>query len=280
MIEQLIADADPVDHADPALDPDHPRARALLAAATAAPAARRPRRVPRRLAVAAVAVAAGVVAIADGPAPLPARAAMVQAAQRTADFSSGRIITTGEHTLHSTGFRSRFSTDTRYDGTAVATHHENDEILPDGTPQARESDFRQVDGTLYERRAGEPWRRLGTGSSAPELPAEVQRQTGNRALLDVLARTEGATRTAAASGGEIVRATVRAADLELVPLPSALLPIASIEGDNRPMEITARIDDEGLLRVIEVRHDSDHAHLLWRAEYRDLGVPQEIVAPM
>jgi hypothetical protein len=264
MIDEMIRDADPVDVHHPEFDPDGPAAERALAAA-------RRRRVPgRRLALlaGAVAAAAGLLA-SGGNAPLPAHAAMLQAAQRLADFSSGRVVTTGDYELVSTGYRRRFVADTRFSGDSVDMHRETD---------GDSLDVRQVAGTIYERHGQEPWR-SGKGSMADDVPHEVEQQTSNRALLDTLAAADGATREQVAGGGELFRATVTTGSLESVPLPHALLPIARLEGDDEPLVITATVDAEGLLRAIEIRHDSAKAHLVWRTEYRELGRPQEIVAP-
>ena len=281
MIDQLITDENPIRADHPGLDPDHPRARAMLAAALRTPPVA-PHRRPRRGVVTAgalVAAAAAALALAPGTDRLSAQAAMVQAAHRAADFSSGRIVTVGEHELHATGYRGRFVTETRYSGDAVASHHENAETLPGGSRQQRSFDFRQVDGRVYERADGERWRLIGRGAGATPLPAEVKHDTNNRRLLDVLRDAQGAWREPIAGGGETIHATVSAGRLHDIPLPMALLPIARIEGDERALDIAATIGDDGLLRAIEVRHDSEFARLFWRTEYHDLGAPQAIEAP-
>jgi hypothetical protein len=287
-IEELLHEADPVDRDDPSLDPRLPGNRAVLARALSQPApaaaALRPR---RRVAVAlgataAAAVAAGGILATPGGGPaVDAHAAMVQAAERASGHTSGRVVLATRLDDRRPGHHVVSSSDIRYEGVRYASVQHVEERLPDGREMRHDNEFRAVDGKRWQREGSGAWTPMPKPEGEPEpgvsFGEQVRRELGDRGLVEILRRADGATRE-----GDTYRATVTVADLRRVPDPPAQLePLTDgpVEMDDRRAHLSLTVDDDGTMTAFTALVDDPDLRVEFRTEYRDLGAPQGIEAP-
>lgn len=213
----------------------------------------------RRLSVAAALVALGAAAVvlfAGGSSTggLGPAAALAQAAQQTADASSGVA-----RTVVAAPDGAMLTIVTRFAGSNGETTMET--RAADGRTETRAA--RLVDGIRYERVGDEPWAEVP--ADAPGVAA-VQAEISNRGLVDLVQAASTVIQS-----GDTYTATVPASDLaglDGVPLGISEAPIA--EGAPVQIEVAG-----GLVRSITVDTQAGSQQVT----YSELGQPQAITAP-
>jgi hypothetical protein len=273
---------DPTRPDDPRFDPHGAQARRVRARAVARAEATAPRPAGRRV-LARVALAACVVAILAVAAsvllttnsPPNARAALQQAAVRTASFDSGRVIYTSrfEPQVREAGYVARL--EVRFDDGDLEGVLRSRRVLPGGrTVSFSAETFWDVDGRSYRRddsRPGAGWVPEGQAVDT-DHPHRLVDQVGSVALVALARRASDLTTEPAAGGGTVYRATATAGEVfDAAPTATAR---ASGGGWKRKVQLAVTVDD-GLIRRWEVRSPQ----LTQTTEYLDLGEPQVIERP-
>jgi hypothetical protein len=274
---------DPTRPDDPRFDPHGAQARRVRARAVARAEATAPRPAGRRM-LARVALAACVVAILAVAAsvllttnsPPNARAALQQAAARTASFDSGRVIYTSrfEPRAPEPGSVARLEVRFDDDGDLEGVMRSR-RVFPGGrTVSMGAETFRDVDGRGYGRddsRPGAGWVPEGQAADT-DHPHRLVDQVGSVALVALARRASDLTTEPAAGGGTVYRATATAGEVfDAAPTATAR---ASGGGWKRKVQLAVTVDD-GLIRRWEVRSPQ----LTQTTEYVDLGEPQVIERP-
>lgn len=266
---------DPTHAGDPAFDPRSPQARRVLAAATAPrPASRPPRRRAPRLALgglaAAVLAAAVVVGTTTTGAP-DARAALLQAAEKTGAADSGRLLWTSSMTAPAEfDLSTRSRVEMRFDGENVDMT-ESGRVEERGKVTETRSWFRLIDGRGYMRNATGP----GTGwvySDGMEVNGMlmVSQQADNPALVKLVRSGADVTAEDGPSGSTVYRTTTTVgAYRDAAPIS------AGHSNSQEPMHLEVTVGADGFIRRVHTRD----AHTTETIEYFDLGTPQEFEAP-
>jgi hypothetical protein len=258
---------DPTRPDDPAFDPAGPQAQRVLAAAMRP--VPEPRRAPKRLALvlaAAAAVAVAVVLATGTTAPTDARAALLQAAERTSAIDSGRVVWTLKADLTDPLYKADIRNEIRFSGNDLEMVGTGQETLPNGQILDRRTTFRLVDGIGYERDGDGRFQELGPVSHEGQL--QITGQIDNEALVALVRSTDDLT-----VDGSTYRGTVTAGEFE----DAAPTAPGRAKGPawNRPIKLELTIDGEGLIRRIVATGE----HEVRTTEYLDLGSRQVIEKP-
>jgi hypothetical protein len=275
---------DPTRRDDPRFDPHGAQARRVRARAVARAeaTASRPggRRVLARVALAACVVAILAVAasvLLTTSSPPNARAALQQAAARTASFDSGRVIYTyraeprGREPGYVARLEVRFDDDGDLEGVLRSRR-----VFPGGrTVSMGAETFRDVDGRGYSRddsRPGAGWVPEGQAADK-DHPHRLVDQVGSVALVALARRASDLTTQPAAGWGTVYRATATAGEVfDAAPTATAR---ASGGGWKRKVQLAVTVDDDGVIRHVEV----SSPQATQTTEYVDLGEPQVIERP-
>jgi hypothetical protein len=267
---------DPTLPNDPVFDPDGLQAHRVRAAA------RRPlhpRRAPRRrlaLGLATGAAAAAAVAIGTGTtSPIDARAALLEAAERTGAIESGRAISTlrSDHPNRQAEVRNEM----RFQGDDLEIVSTGQETLPSGETIDRRLTFREVDGVAYQRVGDGEFRRIGTSvppdRSEPQggvdVPPAIAGQIANDQLIALVKAADDVT-----SDGSTYRGTVTTGQIEAAAPTTAGRPRGPSWDVLVKLEVT--INDDGLIRRVVATGERD----VKTTEFLDLGEPQVIERPI
>jgi hypothetical protein len=260
---------DPTRPDDPRFDPAGEQARRVRSAALARPPARRP--AARRLALAAAAatVAAAVLVVALTRSPTDARAALAEAAARTAGVESGRVVWTMRSDPPGPA---RFSAhaEVRFQGGDLEWVSRGVAVLEDGRTERTGSAYREIGDDAYARSGAKPGARFERvpPTSEEDHPHKLVDQVGSQALVALARRaddltTDGTTYRATATAGQVFDAAPTAAGR------------AQGGAWDRPVTLEVVVGPEGLIRRVTVTQpDSTET-----TEYLDLGEPQVIERP-
>lgn len=269
-----ITELDPTRDHDERFDPDGPQGRAVLAAAIArgedapAPPPRRRRRLSAALVgTAAAGVAAVVLVGGGGSSPVAPQVAVAQALERTADFTSGVIRTSGETTMPKSGYVVSGEQVTRFSGDDLSAESVTRERLPDGTPKSTEHAYRVVDGKAYLRDDDGTWKEVPAArDAARDLVRQTRAEVDNRPLAEVVRAAPDVRE----EDGEYV-ATLTPEQQEQVPA----LPFGVVKVGDEPVTFRVRLAADGTIRTVTIAVEGAKR----TASYEELGEPQEIVAP-
>jgi hypothetical protein len=217
----------------------------------------RTRRRPLALAAVALATAGGAIAVAlSGGSTLGPAEALAQAAEQTAQVTSGVV-----HTRIEVAGGPTANVVARFDGDDVDVVY--DQPTEDGGLQQKA--VRAVDGSAFQRTGDEPWRPVEASPGA--TVAELRSDIADEELFDAVRGASGVTQD-----GDILRARVDPALLagvhnDLLGLGDA--PLA----DDVTVDVEASTD--GLIRSIRFAGDG----VVRTVTYSELGQPQVIEAP-
>jgi hypothetical protein len=273
---------DPTTADEPRFDPHGPEARRIRAAAIARAEAaqsrvgRRPQARLRGALAAAFALAVVVVVVlAVAPRSAPdARAALEQAAERTAAVESGRVIWT-QRADPPGPVRGFDRSEVRFTGGDLEWTHRGWAVSPDGERHGSRSTYREIGDDGYYRDDTTPGARFERmePSAESDFPHKLVQQVGSEALVALARRADDLTEEPAPGGGTTYRATATAGEV----FDAAPIAAGRARGGawKRPVELAVTVGDDGLIaRVVAVgRYDT------MTTEYADLGEPQPIERP-
>lgn len=236
--------------------------------------------------VAAVTVFA-LLPVGSGRSPAQA---LAQAAQQTADFTSGRIewtITRAPPTTGEDGSTLRRSTTkVRYQGNDLASDSQLT-LIRNGATESRSASARLVDGKLYTSIDGARTLNAATIVDDGRTPLGRHAHALNslaavvRASRDVTAQTSDGMTTYTATIDDLNRLMIPVGDVivnggpatKAPPPPSYLLPVGS---PNDAVTLTVVVKDDVVRSLTATQPEAGFtAH----AEISDLGKPQDINAP-
>jgi hypothetical protein len=271
---------DPTRPDDPSFDPDGAQAQRVRAAAAAVrPAAPRkpPRRAPRLAlgGLAATVLAAAAVVVGTTTTAPDARAALLQAAERTGAVDSGRAV----YTLHAdhgaVGYKADVRNEIRFSGDDFEIVSAGRETLPSGKTEERSLTYRQIDGVGYQRTGDGPWVRLGAiaperreDGQAVDIPVGIAGRVDNEQLVELAKAADDVT-----IEGNTYRATVTAGEFEDAAQTTAGRPQGPAW--DAPVKLELTVDDDGLIRRVVATEE----HNVKTTEFFDLGEPQVIAKP-
>jgi hypothetical protein len=269
---------------DPRFDPHGAQARRVRARAVARAEATASRPAGRgvlvRVALAVCVVAILAVAVSDfltTSSPPGARAALQQAAARTASFDSGRIIFTSrsEPRAGEPGYVGR--DDVRFDGGDFESVSRWRVVSRGGrTVRLGAETSLEVDGRGYTRDDSRPaagFVPLGGPWGDGDFRKKLIDQIGSEALVALARRASDLTTEPAAGSGTVYRATATAgAVFDAAPLAAGR---ASGGGWKRKVQLAVTVDDDGVIRRVEV----SSPQLTMTTEFVDLGEQQVIERP-
>lgn len=278
----LLRACDPLVDAADDVSPDSPMAQRVrtMAQASAPPAVprtapARPRRSAAAIAVTGCLAAAGVavgVGLDGGGGTAPdARAALIDAAQRTASFDAGRIVWHMTFDDPQSGYDIDAINDVRYDGADVDTHAETREHGLSGDPRlsVHRSDYRLVSGQAYLRSGDGPWKTVPSPDDRGKSgAAQWQAILESAKSLGTLARRAPDVRRADQEGHTTFRATVDGRDIT-GPLANQWAEAGS------GIALAVTVDEDDLVQRITLDKGPSHVDVTFAA----LGEPQGITAP-
>lgn len=269
---------DPTRPDDPAFDPDGPQARRVRAAAVRPAPAKAPRRAPRLAlgGLAAAVLAAAAVVVGTTTTAPDARAALLQAAERTGAIGSGRAVYTLQVDHGDVGYKADVRNEIRFQGDDIEIVSTGRETLPSGETMERALTYRQIDGVGYQR-SGDNGPFLRLGSIAPErredgqavdIPVGIAGAPDNEKLVALVKAADGVT-----IDGNTYRAAVTAGEFE----DAARTAAGRSRGPawDRPVQLELTVGDDGLIRRV-VAAEEDNVKT---TEFFDLGEPQVIEKP-
>lgn len=255
---------DPTRADDPAFDPDGQQAQRVFTAAQ-----RKPQRAPRRrvaLALATVATAAAAtVVVTTTTSPTDARAALLQAAERTANIDSGRAAWTLEADRPE-GYRASIRNEIRFSGDDSELVSRGTETLPDGRTLRSDLTIRRIDGIAYQREGDGAFTRIGPVSGDGLFA--ITGQVDNKALVALVKSADDLE-----VEGDTYRGTVTAGEVE----DAAPTAPGRAKGPawDRPVSLEITVDRDGYIRFILIKGRYE----MRTTEYSDLGQKQVIERP-
>jgi|GEM_PF-3589305 len=237
----------------------------------------RRRRLTRAGAVAAplaIAVIGGFALLPAGSGHSPAQA-LAQAAEKAADFTSGRIAWTINQTLTESredGVTSiSTTTDVRYQGNDLDINVHST-IARNGTSDDHQAATRMVDGQLYLSQDGGQTYTAATGGQINQTgDSPLARQAAMLSSLAATARNASDVKTETHDGVMTYTATINPSQM-LFPVGQAIV----IGGDKDTATLTVAVKDDVVQSFSITQPDSGFSI---HAEVSDLGQPQNIIAP-
>jgi hypothetical protein len=272
---------DPTRPDDPRFDPRGDQGRRVRAAATAraepaplpSPRRTRPRRLAPALATAAVAAAAAVVLLPTGASD-DARAALQQAAERTAAIESGRVIWTLRADPPGP-VRSADRSDIHFSGGDLEWRARGHIVLEDGRRTETALTYREIGDDGYVRDDSEPGAEFTKGPATAEsdFPHQVVRHFGSEALVALVRGAADFSARPAAGGATVYLATVTAGEV----FDAAPTAAGRAQGGawRRPVTLEVTVSEAGLIERVVTSGE----HETMTIEYRDLNLPQVIERP-